>query len=216
MNKSPQRFVIDGYIVIDNFLSKDEIHQIDEELQTPPAELAADRRLLDREWCRLIAHVVRHRLLKLRLLSLSTQPVLCTYFAKNETTNWGVGLHRDLHVPLRERIDGSPWTNWSDKQKIPHAQAPRDFLSSMLAVQVNLDDCAPNDGGLCVVPGSHLSADVTAERIECLGSEGCSVVMSPLMLHASAKSTSSRPRRVLHFLYGPKSLPGGAQWYYSP
>jgi hypothetical protein len=135
---------------------------------------------------------------------------------KSDSKNWGVGLHRDLHVPLRERIDRPPWANWSDKQKIPHAQAPSDLLGLMLAVRVNLDNCEPSDGGLCVVPGSHLSADVTAERIECVGNAGCAVVMSPLLLHASQKSISGRSRRVLHFLYGPKTLPGSAQWYYSP
>ena len=216
MNKSPQRFAADGYVVIADFLHRDEIRQIDEELQTSPADSAGDRRFLDREWCRLVAHVIRHRLLKLRLLSLATQPVLCTYLTKNEDKNWGVGLHRDLHVPLRERIDQSPWANWSDKQNIPHAQAPSDLLGLMLAVRVNLDDCRASDGPLTVVPGSHLSADVTAERIECVGNEGCAVVMSPLMLHTSKKSTSGRTRRVLHFLYGPKGLPGDAQWYYSP
>ena len=214
MNKSPQRFAIDGYVVVDDFLNNDEILQIDSELRASPAESIGDRRLLDREWCRLIAHVVRHRLLKLRLLALATQPVLCTYFAKNEENNWVVGLHRDLHLPLRERMDGAPWTNWTEKQKIPHAQAPRNILTLMLEARVILDDCESDEGGLCVVPGSHLDADVSAERIECTGGKGSAVIMSPLLLHASQKSISDRSRRVLHFLYGPTDLPGEVNWYY--
>jgi hypothetical protein len=38
------------------------------------------------------------------------------------------------------------------------------------------------------------------------------VAMKPLLLHASSKSTSSRPRRVLHYLYGPRELPFGLGW----
>jgi hypothetical protein len=36
--------------------------------------------------------------------------------------------------------------------------------------------------------------------------------MKPLLLHASSKAASPRPRRVLHFLYGPKQLPLGLEW----
>jgi hypothetical protein len=38
------------------------------------------------------------------------------------------------------------------------------------------------------------------------------VAMKPLLLHASSKSTSPRPRRVLHYLYGPPKLPLGLAW----
>lgn len=214
MNTQVAQFAAAGYVVIDGLMNGDEIDRIDEELAGSPAEVAGDRRFLDREWCRLVAHVVRHRLLKRRLLYVATQPVLCTYFNKDADTNWGVGLHRDLHVPLRARSEHKSWANWSDKQGIPHAQAPRDLLAAMLAVRVNLDDCAAGDGALGVVPGSHATADVDAARVECIGARGSAVVMSPLLLHASTKSRSGRPRRVLHFLYGPSALPGDAEWYY--
>ncbi|MFT4585198.1 MAG: hypothetical protein ACI915_003442 [Gammaproteobacteria bacterium] len=215
MNKAPERYPIDGYVVIDALMSDDEIAGLDEELASSPPEVAGDRRFLDREWCRLVAHVLRHRLLKRRLLYLASQPVLCTYFGKDPETNWGVGLHRDLHLPLNARIENKPWQNWSVKQNIPHAQAPSELLATMVAVRVSLDDCANEDGALCVVPGSHLTADVTSTRIECTGAKGSAVVLSPMLLHSSSKLTSGNERRVLHFLFGPRSLPGGAEWYYS-
>ena len=67
--------------------------------------------------------MIRHRLLKLRLLYRASRPVLCTYFSKTPDNNWTVGLHRDMHVPLRSRVDDSCWQNWTEKQEIPHAQA---------------------------------------------------------------------------------------------
>jgi hypothetical protein len=36
--------------------------------------------------------------------------------------------------------------------------------------------------------------------------------MKPLLLHGSCKSTSDRRRRILHFVFGPKELPGGLNW----
>ncbi len=215
MSTTGQKFYEDGYVVIDDLLNADEIDQVDHELESLPSTGAGDRRFLDREWCRLLAHVIRHRLLKRRLLYLATQPVLCTYFNKDADTNWGVNLHRDLHVPLTRQIDHPRWGNWSDKQGIPHAQAPRDVLATMLAVRVNIDACDVGDGALCVVPGSHATADVDSARVECVGPRGYAVVMSPLLLHTSVKSQSGRPRRVLHFLYGPSALPDGAEWYYT-
>lgn len=215
MNTVTQQFPAAGYVVLDELLHGDEIDQIEHELDASFGDVAGDRRFLDREWCRLVSHVIRHRLLKLRLLQMATQPVLCTYFNKDAETNWGVSLHRDLHVPLRTRIEDKRWANWSEKQGIVHAQAPRELLGSMLAVRVNVDHCAVGDGGLCVVPGSHLTADVDSARLECTGARGSAVVMSPLLLHASTKSHSGLPRRVLHFLYGPTALPDDAEWYYT-
>lgn len=38
------------------------------------------------------------------------------------------------------------------------------------------------------------------------------MVMKPLLLHASHKVFVDRPRRVLHFVYGPSNLPHGLRW----
>lgn len=214
MNKKTIRFLDDGYVVINDLLGVEEIDHVDLELGSSFTDIAGDRRFLDREWCRLLAHVIRHRLLKRRLLYRASQPILCTYFNKDPGANWGVNLHRDLHVPLRRKIDDKNWSNWSDKQGIPHARAPRDILATMVAVRVQVDDCDPDDGALQVIPGSHATPDVDAGRVACSGQRGSAIVISPLLLHSQPKSHSGRPQRVLHFLYGPDALPGNAQWYY--
>ena len=41
---------------------------------------------------------------------------------------------------------------------------------------------------------------------------GGALVMKPLLLHASHKVFVDRPRRVLHFVYGPSNLPHGLRW----
>lgn len=216
MNKQIDEFSDLGYVVLDDLMSASEIDQIDLELSTSPEVTAGDRRFLDREWCRLAAHVIRLRLLKRRLLYLATQPVLCIYFNKNAQMNWGVGLHRDLHLPFAERVADPNWHNWSEKQGIWHAHAPRNLLASMIIVRVHIDTCERGDGELSVVPGSHISADVEAARVSLTGQRGSAVIMSPLLLHASLKSESARSRRILHFVYGPSALPDGLRWYYTP
>lgn len=213
-NRSIARMAIDGYVVIDDLLQADEIDRIGESLLGIDVEAAGDRRFLDREWCRLLAHVIRHRLLKLSLLYRASRPVLCTYYRKAAGSNGSPGLHRDLHVPLAARCDSPQFSNWTEKQGIVHARATRELLATMLTVRVHVDDSAIGDGELCVVPGSHSGADVDAERVACTAARGGAIVFSPLLLHASPAPVSLQPCRVLQFLFGPGDLPDGARWYY--
>ena len=46
----------------------------------------------------------------------------------------------------------------------------------------------------------------------CPAPRGGAMVMRPLLLHASSKSTGTSRRRVLHFLFGPAELPFGLRW----
>ena len=213
-NRSVARIAIDGYVVIDDLLQADEIDRVDESLRGIDVAAEGDRRFLDREWCRLLAHVIRHRLLKLRLLYLASRPVLCTYFRNEAESKRAPRLHRELHVPLAARCDSAQFSNWTDRQGIAHARATRELLTTMLVVRVHMDDRANGNGGLSVVPGSHTGADVDAERVTCNAPRGGAIVFSPLLLQASPPSDSAQPRRVLQFLFGPSDPPDGARWYY--
>ncbi len=54
---------------------------------------------------------------------------------------------------------------------------------------------------------------MTAHPTECseaFARDGVAVI--PQVLHASSKATGSGLRRVLHFVFGPASLPYGLQW----
>ncbi len=75
---------------------------------------------------------------------------------------------------------------------------------------------------LRVVPGSHglgrLDSE-TALRVRSARGErivqvpaGGVMVMRPLLLHASSKNVIETPRRVLHFVFGPRQLPEGLRW----
>ena len=92
----------------------------------------------------------------------------------------------------------------------------------LVAVRVHLDPCGDQDGPLRVVPRSHTLGVVDAMQattvrdtrgdVVCAADTGSALVMRPLLLHASSKSSGTSRRRVLHFLYGPAQLPYGLQW----
>lgn len=54
-------------------------------------------------------------------------------------------------------------------------------------------------------------AAVTHEQL-CPVPAGGALLMRPLLQHASSKSSSGKPRRVLHFVFAPRDLPAGLRW----
>ena len=81
----------------------------------------------------------------------------------------------------------------------------------MLALRVALDDSIADNGPLRVLPGTHKMGVLSDDAIHKLAEEFTSVdclvprsgvlAMRPLIVHASSKSRSEMPRRVLHVEY---------------
>ena len=73
------------------------------------------------------------------------------------------------------------------------------------------------------LPGSHCLGRLSAERIRemrdqqsdflCAVSAGDALLMRPLLLHSSGRSTSARHRRVLHIEYAAFTLTPGLNWH---
>ncbi len=171
-----------------------------------PKEGAGSRTLLEQPWCVELARELRADSLVSALLPANAVTVQCTLFDKSPTKNWLVALHQDLSIPVQRR----------------DVQPPVDVLEQLVAVRIQIDDCPEESGALRVVPKSHSQGRLDRERAEELrlrhgetvvrATRGEALVMRPLILHASSKATSLRPRRVLHFVFGPPSLPLGMEW----
>jgi len=131
-------------------------------------------------------------------------------------------LHQDLSIPVADRIESEHCSDWSLKEGGLFVQPPSSFLEDMLAVRIHLGDTDDESGALRIVPGSHALGRLTTEAIQRVRDElgevtvpvlrGGGMMMRPLLLHASHKVCVNRPRRVLHFVYGPSKLPCGLRW----
>jgi len=138
-------------------------------------------------------------------------PFRATLFDKSWQANWLVAWHQDTALPLASRFDSPGWGPWSEKGGIIYSHAPEWALSRFLARRVYLDRSTNENGQLRVVPGSHKAGVLTdAEvceyvqahgHVECLVLRGGVLTMRPLLIHASSKSQSRSPRRVLHIEY---------------
>ena len=149
-------------------------------------------------------------------------PVRAIYFDKSPESNWLVPWHQDFSLALRASAEVPGFGPWSTKDGIPHVQPPIELLEQMLTVRLHLDAADESNGALRVLPGSHQLGRVSAERIQqlraerleflCTVSAGDALLMRPLLLHASSRSTSAKHRRVLHIEYAAFTLPGGLNW----
>jgi hypothetical protein len=150
-------------------------------------------------------------------------PVRAIYFDKTPETNWGVAWHQDLTIALRNRAEHPGFGPWSTKDGVPHVQPPVALLEQMLTVRLHLDDADESNGALRVIPGSHRHGRLSAAQIQelrdqqgehlCAVCAGDALLMRPLLLHASSRSTSDRHRRVLHIEYAAFPLPVGLEWH---
>ena len=178
----------------------------------------------------LLAHPEVHRLATSAafldvvspLMSGTPRPVRGILFDKSPTTNWLVPWHQDLTIVVQRRIGVSGFGPWSRKDGRVHVQPPAEILRHMVTLRLHLDDVDASNGALRVLPESHCLGRLGVDEIErlrtvtpevvCEARRGDALLMCPLILHASSRSTSGRHRRVLHLEYAGVDLPGGLEW----
>lgn len=156
-------------------------------------------------------------------LPAEPRPVRAIYFDKSAEANWGVAWHQDLTIAVQTRIETPGFGPWSVKEGVPHVQPPVELLERMLTIRLHLDDADGTNGALRVLPGSHRFGRLSAGRIQelrgledgflCEAVAGDALLMRPLLLHASGRSTSPRHRRVLHIEYAGFALPDPLRWH---
>lgn len=218
----PTQFNTDGFAFVPALISADECKTITQAVAGELTDSAGTRNLLSLNWCKSLASKISQHPLISSTLPADSVAVQCTFFEKSAAKNWLVPIHQDLSIPVAERVPDPGLKGWSEKEGQLYVQAPLDLLQQLLAVRLHIDDCAADDGPLQVLPGSHLNGLVGAEasvfarqtqnRVTCITRQGDAMLMRPLLLHSSSRSTGTSKRRVLHFLFGPSDLPFGLRW----
>jgi ectoine hydroxylase-related dioxygenase (phytanoyl-CoA dioxygenase family) len=153
----------------------------------------------------------------------SAQIVRAIYFDKTPDANWKVAWHQDLTIAVRELREVAGFTNWTMKGCVAHAQPPASILENILTVRIHLDQTDETNGALRVIAGSHRDGRLGPEAIEqwkaagsavlCRVPAGGTLLMRPLLLHASSPGTQPARRRVIHLEFSTEKLPGGLEWY---
>jgi hypothetical protein len=211
----------DGYAIVRNLLGEEERRELINALG--PLAAAGRRGLLGLKPVASIARSARSIDVVRPHLRGTPIPVRAIYFDKSTAANWLVPWHQDLSLAVRERRELPGFGTWSIKDGIPHVQPPTELLEQMLTIRLHLDPADESNGALRVLPGSHRRGRLSPEQIQayraensevvCSVSAGDALLMRPLLLHASSRSTSDVHRRVLHIEYSGFALPPGLAWH---
>ncbi len=142
------------------------------------------------------------------------------YFDKPESSNWFVAYHQDLTISVDQKTDIPGFGPWTVKQSQFAVQPPLSVLENNFTIRIHLDDTTAENGALKVVPGSHLKGiyrpkkiDWTTEtEVSCAVPKRGVMIMKPLLLHSSGRTTNNKKRRVVHIEFSATELPQTLQW----
>jgi hypothetical protein len=211
----------DGFAIVRNFLDEEQRRKLIAALG--PVSGAGRRGLLGVPIVAALARSTEMLKLVTPHLKTTAKAVRAIYFDKSPETNWLVPWHQDLTIAVNSQTDVQGFGRWSVKDGIPHVQPPIAMVQKMVTVRIHLDDADETNGALRVLSSSHRFGRLSADRIRelcsnskeivCTAAAGDALLMCPLLLHASSRSTSARHRRVLHIEYAGFTLPDGLSWH---
>lgn len=220
----------DGFTVIENIYSPKEIKAIIEAVSkadhTNPlfrktSDLFAIRQFL-RELPQVSQIVFNKRLTQIieNLFGGNYFVIKSIYFDKPKQSNWFVAWHQDLTISVDKKIDLKGFGPWTCRLNQYSVQPPLSILEGNFTIRIHLDDTDNGNGALKVISGSHLKGVHRADNIDwkmneettCAVKAGAVMIMRPLLMHASGRSTTNKQRRVLHIEFSNSDLPSAINW----
>lgn len=125
-----------------------------------------------------------------------------------------------MTISVKEKIEVDGFGPWTVKQNQFAVQPPLQILENNFTIRIHLDDTTYENGALKVVENSHSKGIYRPETIDwniekeaiCEVKKGGIMIMRPLLLHVSDRTTNDQKRRVIHLEFGKDDLPDGLEW----
>ncbi len=142
------------------------------------------------------------------------------YFNKPPSSNWFVAYHQDLSISVNEKVEHKNYSNWTFKKGQYGVQPPLEILQNTITLRIHLDDTNEDNGALHVIPKSHLNGIIRVnstnlnldKQITCSVKRGGVMLMKPLTLHSSNRTTNGKQRRVIHLEFNSVELESPLKW----
>jgi ectoine hydroxylase-related dioxygenase (phytanoyl-CoA dioxygenase family) len=157
-----------------------------------------------------------------RLMGRPAQPVRAIAFDKSPEANWALAWHQDRTINVAARAEVEGYGPWTVKQGHLHVQPPFALIAGMVTLRIHLDPVTPDNAPLEIALGSHRECLIPEPRVPQVvaASEVCACLAEPgdiwayatPILHASRRSVSLGPRRVLQVDYSAETLPAPLDW----
>jgi ectoine hydroxylase-related dioxygenase (phytanoyl-CoA dioxygenase family) len=228
--KHTAEFLANGFAIVNNMYSAGEVENMLQQINSVSSDNETFRKSADlfaiRQFIKEVPATLGSILndnLKAVLQQLFNNKyfiVKSIYFDKPQASNWYVPYHQDLTISVDKKVELSGFDFWTIKQNQFAVQPPLNILQNIVTVRIHLDDTDENNGALKVIPRSHLKGiyrpetiDRTVEQeVSCSVPKGGIMLMKPLLLHSSARTTNNRQRRVIHIEFSDQELPPGIHW----
>ena len=165
MNHS-QQLSDDGYTVLENIFTKNEVSSIVQAIDQTNAAGQAFRKTKDlfaiRQFLKEVP-AVQPLIFNEQLNGIISEffgkdyfVVKSIYFDKPQESNWFVSYHQDLTIAVQKKIEYDGFSQWTVKYDQFSVQPPVDVLKNIFTIRIHLDDTDENNVALKVIPGSHL------------------------------------------------------------
>ena len=227
ISKYKEQYLADGYTVIEDVFVDQEVEMILSEIASANTDDPAFRISNDvfaiRKFLNLVPRTKPH-IFSTKLKELLAEMfgedyfvVKSVYFDKPEKSNWFVAYHQDLTISVESKLNVDGYGPWTVKQNNYAVQPPLSILENNFTIRIHLDDTDKENGALKVIPGSHNKGVIRTNsngegEIFCSVKKGAVMFMSPLLLHASKRTTNNQKRRVVHIEFSNQTLPNGLNW----
>lgn len=230
VNQNKKEIADHGFSVVGNVFSESEIFEISKVLENIDTSKETFRKSEDlfaiRQFLKEVPEVNnlifndRLRMIIKEIFGDDYFVVKSIYFDKPEMSNWYVAYHQDLTISVDKKIVLENFGPWTTKQNQFAVQPPLDILENIFTIRIHLDDTDENNGALKVIPNSHSKGIYRPENIDwtteteviCNVSAGGVMLMKPLTLHGSNRTTNGKRRRVIHIEFSSKELPAELAW----
>jgi ectoine hydroxylase-related dioxygenase (phytanoyl-CoA dioxygenase family) len=222
--------LVNGFTIVEDIYRNDEVEALLREINNANTDQPTFRKTEDlfaiRQFLKEIPTIVsivfndRLKLLINNLFGSGYFAVKSIYFDKPEKSNWFVAWHQDLTISVDRKQEHVGYGPWTVKQNQFAVQPPLGILKDNFTIRIHLDDTDAGNGALKVVPGSHLKGlyrpetinwDIEKENV-CALKAGGVMIMKPLLLHASNRTTNNSKRRVVHVEFSKAELAGDLNW----
>lgn len=227
-SKVVTEFEQNGFALVRNPFDEAQIETLTKAIEcfreTQKSSLSAGFRNLLKE-CPAVKEFAGSREIREIVMALQgekSKPVRSVFFDKTPASNWYVTWHQDHSIAVEHRIETEGYGPWSIKEGTIHTQPPREILEQIVSLRIHLDPCPAENGAIKFIAGSHTAGIIepseVSNRVEmgtatiCPAEKGDVILMRPLILHSSSKSTTPDHRRVLHLEYCAIDLPNGLNW----
>tara|TARA_B100000809_G_C15136658_1_gene530909 strand:- start:1077 stop:1826 length:750 start_codon:yes stop_codon:yes gene_type:complete len=142
------------------------------------------------------------------------------YFDKPSESNWFVAYHQDLSISVDKKSELENYSNWTFKKGQYGVQPPIQILQDTITIRIHLDKTDKNNGALRVIPKSHSNGIIRTDskdwnienEFDCEVEKGGAMLMKPLTLHSSKRTTNGKKRRVIHLEFNKHSLTEPLAW----